>query len=322
MYQSIMRTTREDVARHAQFFPAEELRRKVYCMAALGYPIKWIAEQIDSNTTHLISSCSGEKATADSFWKVDALFQKLKYLSAESNPAVKFTQAEMNRAKKVASSHNYFPPAAYNEDTGELVLSSLRDEERATAVARSYELAERRLTVVRMSLAGRSAPAIEEQTGIVERVVQRYRSDAGLKFEAVDGDFSVPRPECAERAAYLRDQITWYDSRFPDVDVIDFLHCIRVAGYPRERKASIFVDAPDGWRYIANVKRKGSAPSILGAAAKAAQMDSGAGYFLEGLPVEDGIGFARDGMVVTMAKKTKIDRRLKENLHLQNRRAA
>lgn len=213
--------------------PAERYWQRAYSLAAAGYPLAWIARQLGMETDRLHFPRRDLQIPLDgTFGKLERLYREISHVPAEVNQDFEFTPRQIQRAKFAARKHGFHPPGCYDDD-GRLIPEAIRDEKLAAKFAERDRQAQRRLTALRMCLAGVPGPAVAEHLRVDAALVQRYCRQAGLAF-AFDPytDRSVPRPECAERATEIREILaahTFLSDPFETVRVIGLMGEARYA---------------------------------------------------------------------------------------------
>lgn len=197
----VLALTPEHVRAHAAVADRGEVRRVIYSLSALGYPMAWQSKQVGHHLRHVLARGRSDTVARSIADAVNALAARVGDTPADPDRDG-LTRSGIGKAKTTARQKGYYPPIYYNED-GTLDYRAIPDH----PWSKNDDHAHAKITLLRLYL-DRHRDLSNTQIAClagkpddreVNRLVERY----GLYRDALD------RPG---RLAWLRDQLDRYDA--------------------------------------------------------------------------------------------------------------
>lgn len=194
--RAVMSVDRARVRRCAVVAPARLARQLVWSLQAQRWPLEWIAERagVRADTLWNLQNRGTRTVDRDVYDRLAALARRVDYRKGPSQAA----------ADKAAAA-GWYPLACYED--GELVPEAVRGAD-ADRRARQEDAARIRIEAVRMALRGDvTSTLVAHAAGLTRTALaKKVWQEAGLSFESTvaDGSLLRPRPECVERAAWVK----------------------------------------------------------------------------------------------------------------------
>jgi hypothetical protein len=196
------------------YVPIERYHQRAYSLAAIGYPLAWIASQLGLQNLPMRSPQGRARVRMSVFVRLDTLYRRIEATPAEEHPS-RIPARARGIAKATARRHGYHPPGCYDDD-GNLIPEAVRNEKNEARLAEQDRVVRQRLAALHLSLKGIPPGDVVARTGIGRDVLhKRVFPEAQVAFgtkSAPAGHVVVQvRPECTERAAWLLDQLDQFE---------------------------------------------------------------------------------------------------------------
>lgn len=195
--QRVLAVTPDSLAAARRLVDAARLIRTARSLEALGYPLPWQARRSTGGLARIVREGHVLVRPADEH-AIVALAARIGDRPADASDGLSAEQIEA--ARTAAHAAGFYPPICYDEETGELLLEALPDHR----WARSDAMATRRLTALRMILAG--APHLETAQAVdtARRNVQRIRARVDELVNETVATLGVSEEEASAR---VRDKL-------------------------------------------------------------------------------------------------------------------
>lgn len=198
-FRKVMTVTPDMVRDHVPQ-PCKRYTQLVRSLQAQAWPLQWQAEQYERPLSSIKRIARGEVKTVE-----PETARRIEALARAKVMEIGPSRASAAKARRLG----WHSLLAY-DDEGDLVPGAVRNEGLERRREERDHMARNRLEVLRMSLEySLTATAIGERVGLDRTVVQKFRTQVGLRFETqrtiagIEGK-TVLLPECKDRAAEIR----------------------------------------------------------------------------------------------------------------------